>query len=95
MQLVEGHKNPILMGDFNNGPTTSQLIWENPFHHGLITARGFVSPYYLLDGSCTFCADNSIVASYDIVVAENSLLDHIWTTTAVFRKVKYVKVVHV
>ena len=79
------------MGDFNNGPTSSQLNWIYPFHHGLITARGFVSPYYLLDGRCTFCADNNIVASYGS--SENELVDHIWTTTVAFRKVKYVKVI--
>ena len=92
LQLVEGHKNPILMGVFNNGPTTSQLISKYPLHHGLIAARGFVNPYYILDGRCTFCANNSIAAGFGSV--ENSLEYHIWITAEIFRKVKHVKVVH-
>ena len=90
LQLLEGHENPVLMGEFHSGPATSHLQWQKPFNFGLIAARGFVSPYYILDGRCTYCVDNSIVVGLNST--ENSLQDHIWTTTAVFRKVKHVKV---
>ena len=62
-------KTPIIMGDFNNGPAPpGDITWQLPFHYGLIAARGFVSPYVLEDGRCTFSASNTLV-------------DHIYLTT--------------
>lgn len=68
---------PILMGDINNGPATpGNTVWELPFHYGLIAARGFVSPYVLEDGRCTFCVDNPAVVNQ-----LDKLIDHIYITT--------------
>ena len=54
---------PILMGDFAQGPASPKenISYLFPFHHGLMGARGFVSPYVLLDGRCSRCADNPSV----------------------------------
>lgn len=73
---------PILMGDINNGPASpGNMIWELPFHYGLITARGFVSPYVLEDGRCTFCIDNpAVVNQFD------RLLDHVYITTDSYKE---------
>ena len=48
IEVLTAKDEPILMGDINNGPASSDnMIWELPFHYGLINARGFVSPYVL------------------------------------------------
>ena len=69
------------MGDFNNGPASpgENFAWELPFHYGLITARGFVSPYILKDGRYTFCADNP-TANFP----SNLVIDGIFLTTDAF-----------
>ena len=87
---MEGHQDPILMGDFNSGPASSQTTWKSPFFYGLIATRGFVSPFFSLDGRCTSCADNTLQVLTGN--AGNFLPDHIFTTTAVSNKVKSVKV---
>ena len=77
-EIVTEIETPILMGDFNNGPASpgEGYVWELPFHYGLITARGFVSPYILQDGRCTFCTDNSAVS-----FPSNVVIDHVYVTT--------------
>lgn len=78
--LVNSKDTPILMGDFNSGPASvGDVRWELPFHYGLMNARGFVSPYVLRDGRCTFCADNPTVAVSGF--PQSNVLDHIYLTT--------------
>ena len=57
---LNGVVAPIVMGQFNHGPLSPRehIAPMFPFHHGLMSAGGFVSPYVLLDGRCTSCADN-------------------------------------
>ena len=58
-----------------------------PFYYGLMSARGFVSPYVLKDGRCTFCADNPLN-----IFPDNMILDHIYITTDTTERVVYAKV---
>lgn len=76
--VVTSSETPILMGDLNNGPASpgENFAWELPFHYGLIAARGFVSPYVLRDGRCTFCVDNP-----NVNFESNIAIDHIYLTT--------------
>lgn len=79
-EKIDNAEIPILMGDFNHGPASSQnVVYELPFHYGLMTARGFVSPYILCDGRCTFCADNPILALRGITIS--TAIDHIYLST--------------
>jgi hypothetical protein len=73
-------QTPIIMGDFNNGPAPPgvNFVWQLPFHYGLINSRGFVSPYVLEDGKCTFCTSVS-------EFTKDFLLDHIFVTTASYK----------
>lgn len=73
-EVLKNLETPLLMGDFNNGPAPpgDKLVWELPFHYGLIAARGFVSPYVLEDGRCTYCVDNHI-------------LDHVYLTATTYK----------
>ena len=68
---------PILMGDFNHGPASpGGITWIVPFNYGLMTARGFYSPYVFEDGRCTFCSTNPTTNfPVDIVI------DHIYLRT--------------
>lgn len=81
-EVVTSVENPILMGDFNNGPASpgTNFAWELPFHYGLMTARGFVSPYILEDGRCTFCVDNPSVD-----FPSNLVIDHVYVTTDAYK----------
>lgn len=81
--LATTKQTPILMGDFNNGPAAAGKGWEFPFHYGLISARGFVSPYVLEDGRCTFCNENPSVALGDFPLDLN--VDHIYLTTISYK----------
>ena len=69
---------PIVMGDFNHGPVSRQenIVYELPFGYGLMTARGFVSPYVLLDGRCTYCADSVPVILSGFTT--NLMIDHVY-----------------
>ena len=74
---------PILMGDFNHGPASSGgIIWELPFHYGLMTARGFYSPYVFEDGRCTFCSTNPTAN-----ILSDKVIDHIYLSTSMNERV--------
>ena len=57
---LNGVDAPILMGQFCHGPLSprERITPVLPLHYGMMNAGGFVSPYVLLDGRCTFCSDN-------------------------------------
>ncbi len=84
-ELSATKDNPILMGDFNHGPAPpGNITWHAPFNYGLMTARGFESPYVVRDGRCTFCTSNPTTAPFP----ENILIDHIYVpTNAVTKRV--------
>ena len=58
------------------------------FHYGLMNARGFVSPYVLKDGRCTFCRDNPLTGGR----FPDFIIDHIYITTDTAERVVYTKV---
>ena len=76
-ELVSDIDVPIVMGDFHQGPASrsGNIAYIRPFHYGLMTAQGFVSPYVLLDGRCTICLDNPAVNARR---SSNELIDHIF-----------------
>jgi hypothetical protein len=77
LEVIETMEVPILMGDFNHGPGgPGPISAEFPFYYGLMSARGFVSPYILKDGRCTLCVDNPLSN-----LPVNQLIDHIYITT--------------
>ena len=78
------------MGDFNHGPASPGMTWKAPFHYGLMNARGFVSPYVLYNGRCTFCGTNPLVARQGFI--GDRIIDHIYVTTNTLKRVKAVKV---
>ena len=80
--LLANKDIPILMGDFNHGPASpGNITWELPFHYGLISARGFVSPYLIEDGRCTWCIENPTTLS-----AVNLVIDHIYLPTDISKE---------
>ena len=52
-----------------------------------MNARGFVSPYDLKDGRCTFCIDNPFT-----VISAAELIDHIYITTHTTERVIFAEV---
>lgn len=81
---------PVLMGDFNHGPVVPGGVMSTlPFHYGLMTARGFYSPYVLQDGRCTWCLENAQAVAF---FPANTILDHIYITTNTQERVKSVEV---
>ena len=78
------------MGDFNHGPASPGITWELPFHYGLVNARGFASPYVFYDGRCTWCVTNPLVGAQGFT--ENLIIDHVYVTTNMLKRVKSVKV---
>ena len=62
-------------------------VAEFPFYYGLFNIRGFVSPYVLKDGRCTFCPENPFVLGL-----ANSIVDHIYITTDTTERVLVAKV---
>ena len=81
---------PVLMGDFNHGPAApGGITWDYPFYYGLMTARGFYSPYVLRDGRCTWCLENAQAASF---LPFNYIIDHIYITTNTMDRVRSVEV---
>ena len=84
-------EEPILLGDFNHGPALpGNITWELPFHYGLMTSRGLVSPYVNLDGRCTWCGSQENVAAASFPFDE--VIDHIYILTESLGRVKYVEV---
>lgn len=82
-QLIVTKDMPILLGDFNHGPASpGNITWELPFHYGLMNARGFYSPYVLVDGRCTFCSTNP-TAFFPL----DLIIDHIYLPTSTRRRV--------
>ena len=61
---------------------------EFPFYYGLVNARGFVSPYVLKDGRCTYCIDNPLTGG----LFPSTIIDHIYITTDTTERVIYAKV---
>ena len=61
---------------------TGGIVWHLPFHYGLLNARGFVSPYVLKDGRCTFCIENPLTN-----LTPDWIIDHIYITTDTFERV--------
>ena len=82
-EVATSKETPILIGDFNNGPANPGNGWDFPFNYGLINARGFVSPFVLEDGRCTFCLDNPSGALSGIPL--DLVIDHVYVTTDSFR----------
>ncbi len=82
---LNGIDTPILMGDFNHGPASPRenIIYEFPFQYGLMIARGFVSPYVLHDGRCTFCSDNPAVAITNYQF--NLIVDHVYLLADMYK----------
>ena len=64
------------------------VVAEYPFHYGIMNARGFVSPYILKDGRCTFCRDNPLTGG----IFPNLIVDHIYITTDTTERVLFAKV---
>ena len=87
---IENLQTPVFLGDFNHGPAPPGITWFLPFHYGLMNARGLVSPYALADGRCTWCVSNPLVTAQGFT--ENLVIDHVYVTTAVYKRVKTVKV---
>ena len=73
---IDGADTPIVMGELYQGPASPRdnIAPIFPFHHGLMSAAGFVSPYVLHDGRCTFCADNPVVGSHTNLLT--GMLEH-------------------
>ena len=83
LEVINTKDTPILLGDLNSSPASAGISWILPFHHGLINARGLVSPYVLDDGRCTFCAsENPAVAMFTQM---DTIVDHIFIETSDFR----------
>ena len=61
---------------------TGGITWYLPFYYGLMNARGFVSPYVLKDGRCTFCNENP-----NSDLTPDWIIDHIYITTDTFERV--------
>ena len=80
-EIVDSIETPILMGDFNHGPAIPRenVVYIFPFHYGLMNARGFVSPYVLLDGRCTLCTENPAV-----LAMVNQTIDHVYILSESF-----------
>jgi endonuclease/exonuclease/phosphatase family metal-dependent hydrolase len=60
----------IVLGDFNNGPSSESLTGELAEHYASMLAKGFVEPWS--SRRCTFCSDNPLAGSQD-----DLQLDHI------------------
>ncbi len=78
----------VLLGDLNCGPDAGTKVKaEMGDNWKKITALGFVDPYLTAsDVDCTFCGDNTLVASGADKGGEGALIDHIalrgWTGKA-------------
>ena len=51
----------VALGDFNVGPSGDGLTAEEPANYDALVV-GYDNPYLDLDGRCTFCGDNPLVA---------------------------------
>ena len=63
------------------------LSSQFPLLYGLMNAQGFVSPYVLKDGRCTFCTENPLTNN-----AVDELVDHIYITTDTIDRVVHAMV---
>ena len=85
--------NSVLLGDFNHGPAlatspdTSNISHVMPFQYGYVNARGYYSPYVLMDGRCTFCAENP-----NVRVSSSEVIDHIYIPVTASSRVISAKV---
>ncbi len=65
----------VAMGDFNVGPAGDGLTAEEPANYEALVA-GYDVPYLEMDGRCTFCGDNPLVALGGDD-NESELIDHV------------------
>ena len=56
-----------------------------------MNARGFISPYLLKDGRCTYCSENLLTnLTPDIIIGNPTadlIIDHIYITTDTYERV--------
>lgn len=91
-EILVGLEEPVLLGDLNHGPALQgNQTWELPFHYGLVNARGFISPYVILDGRCTWCGarDNPAAASS---FPFDETIDHVYLLVDSYPRVQHVEV---
>lgn len=70
-----GGERKILLGDLNTGPGTDDAIADAPAGYESLVAAGWEVPYVALDGRCTFCDDNPLIAGPDDDTGR--LIDHV------------------
>lgn len=70
-----GGEGRILLGDLNTGPGLDGIRAEAPAGYAALTDAGWSVPYVELDGRCTFCNDNPLIASPDD--DDDRLIDHV------------------
>lgn len=70
-----GGEKKILLGDLNTGPALGNVVAEAPGGYDALVADGWTVPYVELDGRCTFCNDNVLIASIDD--DDGRLIDHV------------------
>jgi endonuclease/exonuclease/phosphatase family metal-dependent hydrolase len=72
-----GGAHKVLLGDLNTGPALEGIQSEAPEGYAALIDAGWSSPYVEMDGRCTFCSDNPLIASADD--DDNRLIDHVMT----------------
>ncbi|ESO83681.1 hypothetical protein LOTGIDRAFT_236514 [Lottia gigantea] len=82
------HKEHIILGDLNTGPyDPSRNLWTNlPENYQLLKDFGYISPYEMNGGTCTYCDYNNVQNN----ASKNSLVDHILLERQSFRNPKRV-----
>lgn len=75
-----GGELKILLGDLNTGPGLDGITAEAPAGYAALVDSGWEVPYVDIDGRCTFCADNPLLASADDDTSR--LIDHVMTKGA-------------
>ena len=91
-EILEGAEEPILLGDFNHSPVLPGGISDIlPFHYGLMSACGLVSPYVHACGLCTWCGSGLNYAAA-ANVPYDYILDHIYVSALSYDRVLNVEV---
>jgi endonuclease/exonuclease/phosphatase family metal-dependent hydrolase len=73
-----GGDHQVLIGDLNTGPNGDDgVVAEAVGSYDALVAGGLASPYVELDGRCTFCASNPILAAQGETT--DVLIDHVMT----------------
>jgi endonuclease/exonuclease/phosphatase family metal-dependent hydrolase len=75
-----GGDHRVLIGDLNTGPALPDagIVAEALESYQALQDGGLSSPYVELDGRCTFCASNPILAA--VGETDDVLIDHVLTT---------------